>query len=297
MPCFTPIEAWQTEDGRVRFVERGRILRALKLRCGQCVGCRKDRAAEWAARIVHESRMHPVNTCWFATLTYDDNHVPADNSLRYRDFQLFFKRLRKARSQKIRFYMAGEYGERTARPHYHACLFGVSFPDLAYYRKSPSGHTLFKSAELDRIWQLGLCSLGALTFESAAYTASYINKKITGAASKEKYRRINPDTGEVHFVIPEFARMSLRPGIGRSFFDAYSNEILPRDFVRIDGKKTRVPRYYIELFKALDPFAWDDCQSIREEKAKASLADNTPARLETRRVVAEARAAINFRKL
>ena len=125
MPCYHPWLAYQCLDGSVVSVERkgkGAVVRTLTLPCGQCVGCRLERSRQWAIRCMHEAQLHERNS--FVTLTYKGD-VP-DEGLRYRDFQLFMKRLRKyASGQQIRFYMCGEYGDEKGRPHFHACLFGV----------------------------------------------------------------------------------------------------------------------------------------------------------------------------
>lgn len=299
------MDAFTRDGGGVSFHERRDTRGAIKLRCGQCVGCRKDRTHEWAARILHESQLSKNN--WFVTLTYDDVHVPEDGSLHYGHFQGFMRLLRQdirrsarkagAKPARIRFFVAGEYGERTARPHFHACLFNLAVSDLAYYRKSPSGHTLYKSAWLDALWGRGLCSLGAITFESAAYTAAYINKKITGEPAREKYTRVDCTTGEIHFVRPEFARMSLRPGIGSDWFDRYASDVLPRDYVIVDGHKSRVPRYYYEKFRKRDLRATAEVDFLRAEQAAAHAADSTPERLAVRHRVALAKASLSKRKL
>ena len=130
MACYKPLRAWQCANGDVVFAELGRfdITRQLDLPCGQCVGCRLERSRQWAMRCLHEAKMHDRNC--FVTLTYNNDNVPADRSLNYRDFQLFMKRLRfHFRGVPIRFYMCGEYGEDFGRPHFHACLFGLDFPD------------------------------------------------------------------------------------------------------------------------------------------------------------------------
>ena len=75
---------------------------------------------------MHEASMHMFNS--FVTLTYDDDHLPEYNSLNYKHFQDFMKRLRKSHN-RVRFYMCGEYGEDFSRPHYHALLFNCFFPD------------------------------------------------------------------------------------------------------------------------------------------------------------------------
>lgn len=300
MTCFTPAKAWQLETGRVVFAERGNIAREITLPCGQCVGCRKQRAQDWAVRITHESQMHRYS--WFVTFTYDESHVPENQSLDYRHFQLFLKRLRKSRKTPLRFFVAGEYGERTLRPHFHACLFGVHFPDMVNYRKSPSGFQLWKSAELDALWGLGFCSIGYLSVDSAQYCAGYINKKIIASEkspskARQHYARVNPATGEVHYVKPEFAVMSRNPGIGKPWFDKYKADCLPRDYCVIDGKKLQVPRYYSQLFKACNPFGAVDLELDRADKLNESAPDRTPPRMHARHLVAIAKSKLGARKL
>lgn len=243
---------------------------------------------------------------WFVTLTYDDKNLPRDGSLNYRHFQQFMRRLRKAQAGKVRFYMAGEYGERTARPHYHACLFGAVFRDLLYYRKSPSGFTLWRSDKLDSLWGKGLCSLGALTFESAAYTAGYINKKIlisedTPEKYREHYSRVDTTTGEVRSVLPEFARMSLNPGIGATWVDRYRADVFPRDYCIVDGRKVPVPRYYLDRIKdkhGVKPAVFCDLESDRFERSlQTDPRERTAERREAKHRVARARAALGSRGL
>lgn len=311
VPCFTPVDAYRLEDGRVRFTSRGNHVAAFQLPCGQCVGCRKDRAHEWAARILHESQCHDIS--WFVTLTYDDDHVPRDGSLHYSDFQDFMRRLRRyinprrkrgeiRARRKVSFFVAGEYGETTSRPHFHACLFGWSPEDLAYYRKSPSGHTLWRSEILDKLWSHGLCSLGAITFESAAYVASYVCKKAVLSDSspsklRERYQRVDCTTGEVFEVEPEFARMSLKPAIGRRWFDRFSSDCLPRDYCVVDGRKIRVPRYYCDLFRARDLPGFAGLEVDRFERSQATASDRTPERLAVRHAVATAKMKLGVKKL
>ena len=160
--------------------------------CGQCMGCRTDRSKEWAARIVHESQMHPENS--FVTLTYDAENVPMDGSLNKQHFQKFMKRLRKHFSdKKIRYFHCGEYGEKLERPHYHACLFGIDFDDRVEHGAINSV-VHYKSDTLEQLWGKGFCTVGELNYQTAAYTARYILKKMTGKQAEEHYMRVNPYT-------------------------------------------------------------------------------------------------------
>lgn len=192
MPCYKPLDAWRPIDSsskKLVFSYNAKRCNGptpdLQVPCGQCVGCRLERSRQWAVRCVHESQMHKENC--FITLTYAPEHLPADQSLHYRDFQLFMKRLRKRFSGKvIRFYMCGEYGENFGRPHFHACLFGHNFDDLTLW-KVQNKQKLYRSKTLEELWPFGHSSVGTVTFESAAYVARYIMKKVTGEAAELHY--------------------------------------------------------------------------------------------------------------
>ena len=58
----------------------------LEVPCGRCIGCRIAKRKEWSLRMLHELTYHPQSS--FITLTYDDYHLPTDNSLKKRQFLL-----------------------------------------------------------------------------------------------------------------------------------------------------------------------------------------------------------------
>lgn len=302
MPCFSPISAHQLKDelgrpGAIIFKpprSGQRVGRDLDLPCGQCVGCRLERSRQWAVRCVHEAQLHESNV--FVTLTYSDEHLPPTGGLVYRDFQLFMKRLRKTQPG-ARFYMCGEYGEQFKRPHYHACLFGVDFLDKTPYGKSPSGEQLYRSATLEALWPLGFSSIGTVTFESAAYVARYVMKKVTGPLAQAAYTRIDGDTGELHQVSPEFTRMSLKPGIGADWLKKYQTDVYPGDAVIINGGHAKPPRYYDRKLGETNPDTLQSIQALRQRRAISQSEDNTAVRLETKRQVTLARLAFKKRNL
>lgn len=286
MPCYYPVSAWQLDSGEVVFAERGRVKRPLQLPCGQCIGCRLERSRQWAVRCLHESQMHSRNS--FVTLTYDDGHLQSP-SLDYRDFQLFMKRLRDARApDKVRFFMCGEYGEKSQRPHFHACLFGVSFDDMRPHSVNSRGDKLYQSAELESIWEKGYAPVGAVTFDSAAYVARYVTKKVTGPHAVDHYRVVDGETGEVWNRVPEFCHMSLKPGIGATWFDKYKSEVFPRDRVVVRGVECKPPRYYSKLAERDAAFDSDGVEFKRYKKAIPHRWDGTPERLAVREKVRKA---------
>ena len=290
MPCYYPLKAYQCLDGHIVFYESKRhdTVKTLSLPCGQCIGCRLERSRQWAIRCMHEAQMHTQNC--FITLTYNDAHLPSDKSLHYRHFQLFIKRLRKRYpGRKIRYYMAGEYGENFGRPHFHACLFGIDFDDKKLWKRTSANSMLYTSRDLEILWPFGYSSVGDVTFESAAYVARYIMKKVTGKNAKEHYTEIDPESGEIITRKPEFTKMSLKPGIGYEWYKQYTTDVYPHDYVVIRGKKVKPPKYYDKKYKIEQPYEFDELLYIREKNAKLHFEDNTPERLLVKEQVAKAK--------
>lgn len=233
--------------------------------CGQCMSCRIANSKQWALRCIHESMVHDENS--FLTLTYNDENLPDDGSLDKRHFQKFMKKLRNKVDHPIRYFACGEYGDNTFRPHYHLCLFGHDFKDKepikAERHRFQTGqhHVLYKSDQLASIWGKGFCTVGDLTFESASYVARYVIKKIKGT-SPEAVRRFKERYGD---KLPEFALMSRMPGIGKPWFDKFKTDVYPKDFVTVNGRKYRPPRYYDSLYAREDPHAFEKIKTKRKE--------------------------------
>jgi hypothetical protein len=299
MPCFKPLTAYRAESGEVEFKE-SKGARPMQLPCGQCIGCRLDKSRTWATRIVHEASLYGDNNC-FITLTYNPENLPPDCGLIKSDFQKFMKRLRRAYpNKKIKFYHCGEYGDRTNRPHYHAILFNHNFDDWVYLFDSPSGEPIFTSPQLEKIWGLGFVTVGTVTFESAAYVARYVMKKLNGSAAEQinnetglkHYERINSFTGEISEVLPEYSTMSRggRNGRGIAFdwINKYISDCYPKDFTTIRGIKVKPPRYYDLYLESIDPQMYDDIKEGRNIERYLRADDNSPLRLLQKEKVKEA---------
>lgn len=279
MGCFKPLKAHRLDDGSISFKAKFGEGDALQLACGQCIGCRIDRSKMWAVRCMHEASLYE-NNC-FITLTYSDEHLPENGNLDYTHFQKFMKRLRKRFSKRnIRFYMCGEYGELNWRPHFHAILFNFKFDDLEVWKKTGSGSKIYRSKSLEEIWPFGHSSVGEVTLQSAGYVARYVMKKINGDMAKTHYERVNSDTGEVIHLIPEFNRMSLKPGIAQGWFDKFYQDVYPADAVVMEGgQKMRPPRYYDLKYDAKEPYEFEAIQQERIMRALAKATENSPERL------------------
>lgn len=309
MACNFPLQAFRSENGSVVvFSERARhgVGSSFKLPCGRCTGCRLERSRQWAIRCLHEASLYEQNS--FVTLTYNDEHLPPGGALVYSDFQKFMRRLRKRFApRKIRFFMAGEYGDERRRPHFHVCLFNCAFSDRVYFKRTASGSKIYTSKVLSSLWvdrvscSMGHSSVGDVTFESAAYVARYIMKKIlgrgvdpvTGLPLREVYEGIDEGTGEVIDRPEEFCHMSLKPGIGRPFFEKFRSEMFPRDYVVVNGVRSKPPKYYKKLLtESLRKSENEAVEFTRWERAQASKADNTRERLAVKERVLQAKVAL-----
>lgn len=290
MPCYAPLTAYYSKEvgpSGKRGITFSRDASfsgvAMKLPCGQCVGCRLEKSRQWAMRCMHEKQMH--DTSCFLTLTYDDEHLPAGGTLVKRHLQLFMKRLRKERGDGIRFYACGEYGETTFRPHYHILLFNCDFRDKRFFKNARGGDKLYTSASLERLWSMGFAVVGSVTFDSAAYCARYIMKKVTGAPAREHYEVVDSD-GVLHHREPEFTVMSRRPGIGLRWFQKYGDQVYTWDSVIMNGREVRPPRYYDTKFELVDS---DRLEALKLKRRRSrDVAENRPDRLRVREVVAKA---------
>lgn len=209
------------------------------------------------------------------------SYAPANGEsqapLSRRDLQLFTKRLHMAVVRKsgegVRYFACGEYGETTGRPHYHIAIFGENFSDDRYFWKSTrAGHPLYRSSRLAALWNKGDADIGELTFESAAYIARYITKKITGEKAIEHYRRETPE-GKEYWLPPEFSVMSRRPGIGRTWIDTFKTSVYPHDRVVINERAAKPPRYYDQQ---LPEFELAAVKAARAAKIRPE--NNSPAR-------------------
>lgn len=303
MPCYKPLHGYRsfgekTESGKRPIVFNSKAACGgyrVDLPCGQCIGCRIDRARTWSLRCMHEASLYE-NNC-FVTLTFDEDHLPVNGSLNKRDFQLFMKRLRKRcvgldvvdGKRPIRYFHCGEYGENMKRPHHHACLFNFDFLDKELW-SIKNGIRLYRSELLEDLWPFGFSLIGDVTVESANYVARYCIKKITGDDAALHYVSVDEDTGEMFYLEPEYITMSRRPGIGQKWYEEYrDSDVYSKDFVTSDGKAFKVPAYYDKLEDMRDHFSMLGRKRGRRLKADEHSEDHTVERLNARERVARAR--------
>jgi len=291
----------------------------VELPCGQCMSCRISRSREWALRCTHEAS-HWEQNCFITLTINDqnlsnktkeckkcpiykknDNHKCEEGSLCKRDFQLFMKRLRKryqgyepipgTKRYPIRYFHCGEYGAQLRRPHHHACIFNFNFPDRVLWKRAseirasgknraPNSYSLYRSKILEELWPYGFSTIGQMNWQTAAYVARYVTKKINGDQAATHYLVGHPDTetGESFYLEPEYITMSREPGIGAIWFKQHGAKQYDKDYITHDGNKFPIPGFYDKIYAEKNPIHFKQIKRERRQRAK----ELTPADLRER---------------
>ena len=315
MACNKPITGYRSQGGQVVFNPKdGWIDRPITIACGQCAGCRLERSRVWAVRIMHETKSYEPEECHFITLTYSNEelkktgptYVGKDRwgrealkggSLVVRDWQDFARRARK-QIGKFRYFHCGEYGDLEGRPHYHAAIFGWQLDDLVPDGDTKSGSRAFSSELLEETWGKGKTQTGELTFESAAYVARYIMKKVNGKKKEEGHYNIINEEGEIiGEKKDEYTTMSRREGIGKRWIEKWEKDVYPRDEVIINGKKTRPPKFYDGHYEIKNKEGMEIIKAKRKAKGEKRKDEQTHERLDTKEKILQRRMSQHARDL
>lgn len=152
------------------------------LPCGKCSGCRIRKVNEWVIRMEWESEFWEYT--YFLTLTYNDKNRPYE--LLSNDLTKFIKRLRRYLEyrfpnlsiKKIKYFAAGEYGDKSGREHFHVILFtNWQIPDLVIFKTLKTG-IYQRSDIISKIWKNGFVVIAPALPESFAYVAYYATKSL-----------------------------------------------------------------------------------------------------------------------
>lgn len=243
-------------------VEYERFDKMVQVPCGCCRECLADNSKQWAFRILKEAAQYENN--YFITFTYNDEFLPKDRNLDKLFFQKINKKLKKYLKEKqfksdFRFYGVGEYGSKTARPHYHCIYFNLDLQDLKFEYIDNNHNLHFSSAFLNNVYcklvedstgkkvskSIGFIDIGSVDIGSACYVARYCDKKRRLTTSEKKELL---DKG----IVPEFAAMSRKPGIGASYYDEAYDRFIDGKFYDIEkGKQFKLPLYYTKKLKEI----------------------------------------------
>lgn len=157
-------------------------------------------------------------------------------------------------------------------------------------------HKLYVSGQLERLWPFGFHYIGDVSFESAAYVARYVMKKVV-VTRDDQDRLIMKDTGEV--LDAEYVTMSrgsgdgslvFDGGIGSGWYKQYKSDVYPLGNRVVRGRDMRPPKFYDALYAVDDPLGYEELQYLRENKL--DKADNVEYRLRAKEEVASARLKI-----
>lgn len=271
MACYRPIPARQDRDGAQVRLHPELGTANLHIPCGQCVGCKTDRANQWAHRCEHEASQWENNI--FLTLTYDDEHLPRWGYLDAAELTKFFKRTRKSVNRRdssiqcskgiIRYFACGEYGTKNGRPHYHVLLFNCEFADRIKVAER-DGLPVYQSAELSRLWPFGRHEYGAALPRAANYIAQYsLKKQRSGYNHNDRVhgyggvQHIDTTTGELLPKPAPFLRMSLKPGIGSEWLHKFQYD-LQHGYLVNNGRRFKIPRTYRKRLELHNPGLAED---------------------------------------
>lgn len=186
----------------------------LRVPCGKCEECKQNIRTQYLIRSYYEAlrvqHFHGVGI--FDTLTYNDNNVPSVYGIkcfRYSDLVNFRKRLKINLSREgydstcISYFIASEYGDHTARPHYHILLFAW-FPGA-------SAHLLHE--HVNKAWSFGFTDkrvkqvcvqnsgLGALSYVSKYVAKSIGDSDALDVAIKQGIKSLNDNQVKEIFEI------------------------------------------------------------------------------------------------
>lgn len=222
--------------------------------CGKCTPCRINDREEWSVRLTHEWKYWEKSA--FVTLTYQDDKLPENCSLRKLDLSNYFHYLRddeRMKDREIKYFACGEYGDKGGlvenglykgqfihRPHYHAIIFGLdAFDDEDRKIIAENWHfceNWMFNAKLgsNGEWLDGQ-AIDYVTPDDINYTCGYIEKKLFGKKLEELENegKINP-----------FGVCS--QGIGKRYCFDNRKQILDLMYVQRKGHKLPIPRQYMK---------------------------------------------------
>lgn len=263
--------------------------------CHICWQCRADRVRNWTGKCIAESQTSAAVD--FVTLTYCEESSPHRHwikepvsdghaeDLHYEDVQKYLKRIRKA-GHKVRYVVAGEYGERKNRAHWHILLFwqeGRPKRMLKQQAKRKDPNYIYGNEWQDEFWHHGHVNYQPFNEAAAKYVCKYLLKWDT---EQEKTRKTK-------------FRFSARPGIGFNwicdhwvqlhvdrqlspkspaykFADVCDYSGKPREFrmsphAQVKFVQEFERRYYARWDKHPPPSAW--CDKILDKLASPGCTD------------------------
>lgn len=202
----------------------------IKVPCGKCIACQNNRRSSWVLRNRYQN-LHSESSI-FVTLTYSDENIPLTKNqeftLDYEDVKKFMKRLRKKfPDSSLKYFLCGEYGSHTFRPHYHAIIYNLPLLTngkdfIEYYNKI-----------IADTWSLGHVTSSVVTDARIGYITKYI---IKSDEDRKKYQE-----SEI-----KHPKLLVSRGIGEGLEARVSSQ---SGTLRFFGRSYCVPRYVADKFE------------------------------------------------
>ena len=228
----------------------------VEIPCGHCELCQKARSRDWILRIEKAfeafKQKHKTTFSYFVTWTYADEFLPLSPTtgmptLDKQTFRHMFntiKNTEKLCADEFQYYAVGEYGDLSARPHYHGIVFTTKSIDWQHY------------------WLYGNIQIGDVQPESIGYVTRYVDKKLGSYLKKEDFELLG--------IEPIFSIMT--KGLGKDFIldriEKYSdNPALLNSIIGQNGQKFTLPRYGK---KKLDPLLKLNLQNYNDSSSSVS---------------------------
>lgn len=242
--------------------------------CGQCLHCRTNKRRQKTTRCALEARMH--EHALFVHLTYSDDYLPTtiidrksnivthyhpDGCLDREGLKDFLKRLRRRfPPRSIRVFYAGEYGEKTLRPHYHLVIWGIPY----------SKRDLIVDAWCDPITGDLQCDAARLWIEEprspwdvSQYCCGYTMKGIKRSDVRSDGRPNEFIGGSIGLGLPALPGLvsALQTPSALEYISEHND--IPR-FVLLDGKQMPIDRYLRDkILKELN--LYDQIKAVSKE--------------------------------
>lgn len=219
----------------------------ISLPCGKCEECRKQYATQWAIRCALEASKYKDN--WFLTLTYDNKHY---KDLNKEDIREFFDNLSNKKKKEFKYWLAGEYGPKTKRAHYHCILINYDIEGKPI-AKSELGNIIYESKKIEKAWGKGFVEIQEAGNNAMAYCAKYSMKN----AKENNFKPM------------------MSKGIGLEELMKQQDFINKYGYIQgKNGKKYKIPRYYFKKIITENSQKLKERQIKKGKRKTAELARN-----------------------
>ena len=200
--------------------------------------------------------------------------------------------LKKFPNKEISYIVAGEYGPKDGRSHWHAILYGINFEEDRELVYTSKGYKHYFSQSLQDCWSTydtdlqcfiptGFIDLADADVDCCAYVSQYVLKKLPVGQKAhvidhyvDQYGELQPL--ELVEVAPPMIKTSRNPAIGKRWFDKYGTNAVEKGFIFAERGndnyyKIKTPQYYYSKFEDINPEKYKEIKKCKEEFTHNSM--------------------------